>query len=451
MKNSWKSFLRSASLRKKIGVTLSLVAIYKFLSVIPVPGVSSESLAAMRDVFSAQPGLAFFSSLMGGSLERFSIILMGLSPYINASIILQLLSVVIPKLEEIKKEGAQGQKRINTYTRILTVPLALVQSYGMILLLNSLVSGSQLVDTSNYSNLFAMMLTITAGTVFLMWLGEQINEVGLGNGISIIIFAGVLSDVPGRIMTQLANVEWTGPINQIIVQTLPFIALLAATLFVIYIIIRFTEGYRRVPLVYTRTGRDERSYFPIRVNQAGMIPIIFAMSLVTFPYIIGQAIVLRGGGMPEFVRSIANLMVQIFNPNAPTWWFVIIFLAMVIGFSYFYLSITFDTKEVAEGIQKRGGYIPGIRPGRQTADYLRNVSNHLNLFGGTFIAVIAVFPYVATLTNNLLKANNIPSLNIAQIDFLISGSGLIIVVGVVLELLRRFTAESQSHDYRRFF
>jgi len=178
---------------------------------------------------------------------------MGLSPYINASIILQLLSVVIPKLEEIKKEGAAGQKRINTYTRILTVPLALVQSYGMILLLNSLVSGSQLVDTSNYSNLFAMMLTITAGTVLLMWLGEQINEIGLGNGISIIIFAGVLSDVPGRIAAQLANVTWSGPVNQTILQLLPFIALLIATLGVIYIIIRFTEGYRRVPLVYTRT------------------------------------------------------------------------------------------------------------------------------------------------------------------------------------------------------
>jgi preprotein translocase subunit SecY len=144
-------------------------------------------------------------------------------------------------------------------------------------------------------------------------------------------------------------------------------------------------------------------------------------------------------------------MVQVFNPNAPTWWFVLIFIGLVLGFSYFYLSITFDTKEVAEGIQKRGGYIPGIRPGRQTADYLRNVSNHLNFFGGSFIAFVAVFPYVATLVNNMLKANNIPSLNVAQIDFLISGSGLIIVVGVILELLRRFKAESQAYDYRRFF
>lgn len=183
--------------------------VYKLLSVIPVPGVSTESLASMRSVFSAQPGLAFFSSLMGGSLERFSIILMGLSPYINASIILQLLSVVIPKLEEIKKEGAQGQKKINNYTRILTIPLAFIQSYGMILLLNSLVQGTPIVNTSDWGLLLSMMTMITAGTVFLMWLGEQINESGIGNGISMIIFAGVLAEVPGRIATQLANVSWT--------------------------------------------------------------------------------------------------------------------------------------------------------------------------------------------------------------------------------------------------
>lgn len=451
MKTTWKQFLRSDSLKKKIGVTLGLIVIYKFLSVIPVPGVSASALESMRNVFAAQPGLAFFSSLMGGSMERFSIILMGLSPYINASIILQLLSVVIPKLEEIKKEGAQGQKKINTYTRILTVPLAFVQSYGMIILLNSLVQGTPLVDTSNWGLLLAMMTTITAGTVLLMWLGEQINESGLGNGISIIIFAGVLADVPTRISSQLANVAWTGSVGAFITQLIPFILLILATLVVIYIIIRFTEGYRRVPLVYTRTGRDERSYFPIRVNQSGMVPIIFAMSLVTFPYIIGQAITLRSSGMPQFVQSASSLMVQVFNPNAPTWWFVLIFVSLVIGFSYFYLSITFDTKEVAEGIQKRGGYIPGIRPGRQTADYLRTVSNHLNFFGGTFIALVAVFPYVATLVNNMLKNNNIPSLDVAQIDFLISGSGLIIVVGVILELLRRFKAESQAYDYKRFF
>lgn len=405
----------------------------------------------MRDIFSTQPGLVFFSSLMGGGLERFSIILMGLSPYINASIILQLLSVVVPKLEEIKKEGAQGQKKINMYTRWLTIPLAFIQAYGMILLLNSLVQGATIVDTSNWASLISMMTIITAGTVLLMWLGEQINEAGIGNGISMIIFAGILSDVPSRIGTQLANVVWGGPVKDIVVALIPFAILLALTLGVIYIIIRFTEGYRRIPLVYTRTGRDERSYFPIRVNQAGMVPIIFAMSLVTFPYILGQAIVVRGAGLPEFVKSAAQLFVNLFNPNTPTWSFVVIFILLVLSFSFFYLSITFDTKEIAESIQKRGGYIPGIRPGRQTADYLRTVSNHLNFFGGSFIAIIAAFPYIATLVNNLLKANNIPSLNMVQIDFLISGSGLIIVVGVVLELLRRFTAELQSHDYRRFF
>ena len=431
-------------------LTLGLIVVYKLLSVIPVPGVSNDSLASMRSVFSAQPGLAFFSSLMGGSLERFSIILMGLSPYINASIILQLLSVVVPKLEEIKKEGAQGQKRINTYTRILTVPLAFIQSYGMILLLNSLTS-IPVVDTSDWGLLLAMMTTITAGTVFLMWLGEQINESGIGNGISMIIFAGVLAEVPGRIATQLGGVVLGGSFGSIFIQILPFLGLLVATLLVIYVIIRFTEGYRRIPLVYTRTGRDERSYFPIRISQAGMVPIIFAMSLVTFPYIIGQAIALRSAGMPAFVRSAADLMVQIFNPNTPTWWFVIVFVILVLGFSFFYISITFDTKEVADGIQKRGGYIPGIRPGRQTADYLRKVSNHLNFFGGSFIALVAVFPYVATLVNNALKARNIPALELAQIDFLVSGAGLIIVVGVILELIRRFKSESQSYNYKNFY
>lgn len=221
-------------------LTLGLIVVYKLLSVIPVPGVSNDSLASMRSVFSAQPGLAFFSSLMGGSLERFSIILMGLSPYINASIILQLLSVVVPKLEEIKKEGAQGQKKINTYTRILTVPLAFIQSYGMILLLNSLTS-IPVVDTSDWGLLLSMMVTITAGTVFLMWLGEQINESGIGNGISMIIFAGVLAEVPGRIATQLAGVVWSESIGSITTQLVPFVGLLLATLLVIYIIIRFTE------------------------------------------------------------------------------------------------------------------------------------------------------------------------------------------------------------------
>lgn len=451
MKNSWKQFLRSSSLKKKIGITLGLVVIYKLLSVIPMPGVSIASLESMKNVFSSQPGLAFFSSLMGGSMERFSIILMGLSPYINASIIIQLLAVVVPKLEEIKKEGIQGQKKINMYTRWLTVPLAFVQSYGMILLLNSLVQGAPLVDTSNWSHLFTMMTIATAGTVLLMWLGEQINEAGLGNGISIIIFAGVLADVPSRIASQLANVSWTGSIGAFVAQLVPFIILVLATLLVIYVIIRFTEGYRRVPLVYTRTGRDERSYFPIRINQVGMVPIIFAMSLVTFPYIIGQAIAQRASSLPQIVKSVSELMTRIFNPNSPTWWFVICFVVLVMGFSYFYLSITFDTKEVAENIQKRGGYIPGIRPGRQTADYLRTVSNHLNFFGGSFIALIAAFPYIATLVNNTLRDNDISALDVAQIDFLISGSGLIIVVGVVLELLRRFKAEAQSYDYKRFF
>lgn len=449
-KSFWQQFLKSQSLKKKVGVTLGLIALYKLLSAVPVPGVNLEGLDSMRWVLATNPGLDFFSSLMGGSIEQFSIILMGLSPYINASIILQLLSVVVPKLEDIKKEGAQGQKKINMYTRWLTVPLAFVQSYGMILLLNSLTT-APLVDTSNWPHLLGMMTIITSWTVFLMWLGEQINEFGIWNGISMIIFAWVLSHVPGRIASQLSSIVWTSSLSNILVGLVPFLILLVLTLLVIYIIIKFTEGYRRIPLVYTRTGRDERSYFPIRINQAWMIPIIFALSLVTFPYIIGQAITLKAANMPAFIQNTAELLTSFFNPNSPSWSFVLIFIVLVVAFSFFYISITFDTKEVADSIQKRGGYIPGIRPGRQTADYLRTVSNHLNLLGGVFIALVAAFPYIATLVNTTLKANNIPALNMQQIDFLISGSGLIIVVGVILEFMRRFTSELQSHDYRRFY
>jgi preprotein translocase subunit SecY len=296
-----------------------------------------------------------------------------------------------------------------------------------------------------------MMTIATAGTVFLMWLGEQINEAGIGNGISIIIFAGVLADVPSRIAISTCQRFLVRIYRYFCGSIGSFHRSCSCDTLVIYVIIRFTEGYRRVPLVYTRTGRDERSYFPIRINQVGMVPIIFAMSLVTFPYIIGQAIAQRASSLPQIVKSVSELMTRIFNPNSPTWWFVICFVVLVMGFSYFYLSITFDTKEVAENIQKRGGYIPGIRPGRQTADYLRTVSNHLNFFGGSFIALIAAFPYIATLVNNTLRDNDISALDVAQIDFLISGSGLIIVVGVVLELLRRFKAEAQSYDYKRFF
>lgn len=266
-----RSLFMIQDLRKKIIATLLLVLVYKFLSVIPIPGANTQALSAMME---GQQGLSFFSALMGGGLENFSIILMGLSPYINAVIIIQLLGVIVPSIGDMQKEGEQGQKKITKITRWLTLPIAFLQSYGMIVLLNSL-AGGQIIDAANVQVILMAMTIATAGTIFLMWLGEVMTEYGISNGISIIIMAGVLSAVPGTIIQNLTNIPL-------------FIGLFIATLAIIYVIIKFTEGHRRIPIIYAKTGGEEKSYFPIKINQAGMIPIIFSISIVTFPAILGQ-------------------------------------------------------------------------------------------------------------------------------------------------------------------
>lgn len=254
--------------------------------------------------------------------------------------------------------------------------------------------------------------------------------------------------MPSNIIGQLSGVTWSGTPAEIARALVPFLILLAATLGIIYVIIKFTEGYRRIPLIYTRTGRDERSYFPIRVNQAGMIPIIFAISIVTFPYIIGQALISADN---DFLIRIGDFLHASFNPNNAGWAFIILYFLFVLGFAFFYISITFNTDEVAESIQKRGGYIPNVRPGAETSAYLRKVSNHLNLFGGGFLALIAVFPYVANKLNALVGSLGYTNLPIANIDFLISGAGIIIVVGVILQLMRQVDNELKSYNYKRFY
>lgn len=425
-------------IRKKILFTVGIVIVYKLLSTIPVPGVNVALLDAFTQQLKANTQLAFFGSIMWGGLEQFSIVLMGLAPYINATIIIQLLTVIVPSLESLKKEGEQGQKKINNYTRYLTVPLALAQSYGMIYLLNSVigtgVGGAPIIDTKNFLGvILPAMLFITAGTMILLWLGDLITEMGIGNGTSIIIFAWVLAGVPQHILGYLSTQSYG-----------LLLVLFLLTVAVIYVIVKFTEGYRRVPLIYTRTGRDERSYFPIRVNQAGMVPIIFAVSLITFPALIGQILQRRGTGISAQIGEwfATNLSLQ--NPG---WIYIFVYGLLVLGFSYFYVSITFNTEEVAESIQKRGGYIPGVRPGKETSHYLQKVSDRLNLFGGGFLAIIAIFPYLMTKINNEFWFFNA---GVSNIDFLISGAGIIIVVGVILDIIRRIDTDMKSFDYKKF-
>ncbi|MFZ4461123.1 MAG: preprotein translocase subunit SecY [Patescibacteria group bacterium] len=432
----------SEDVRKKVLVTIGLVFVYKFLSIIPVPGVNVDAIANLQKFLQASQGLAFFASLLGGGLEHFSIVLMGLSPYINAVIIVQLLGVVIPQLEALKKEGEQGQRKINNYTKYLALPLAFAQSYGMIILINTLVgsatggTGGMLIDTKDFLHVvLPAMLFITAGTMLLLWLSDVINESGIGNGSSMIIFAGVLAGVPQHI-GQYISVGNFGLLAGLIVMTLA----------VVFVIIKFTEGYRKIPLIYTKTGRDEKSYFPIRINQAGMIPIIFAVSIVTFPALIGQILSTKGAGR---MAELGTFLTQNFSMNNPGWIYIGVYFALILAFSYFYISIVFNPSEIAESIQKRGGYIPGIRPGKETIDYLGKTSMHLNFFGGSFLALIAVFPYIITKLNNQFGFIDVSGNS--QIDFLISGAGLIIVVGVVLELIRRVDTELKSYDYKKFY
>ena len=420
MINSIKSVFAVESIRKKIIATLGLVLVYKLLSVIPIPGVNTEWLAAIMD---QQKGLSFFSALMWGWLANFSIILLGLSPYINAVIIIQLLWVVIPSVWQLQKEWEAGQKKITKYTRWLTLPLAFAQSYGMIVLLNSLAQ-VQLIDTANVKLIVMAMLIATAWTMFLMWIGEVMTEYGIWNGISIIITAWVLASAPWVIIWYMD--KWDYPL---------FAGIMLLTLAIIYIIVKFTEGNRRIPVIYTRTGREEKSYFPIKINQAGMIPIIFAVSLVTFPSIIGQ---LLNGSSSYNAQQVWKFLTEHFSMNNPTWSLITIYFLLVVAFSFFYVSITFNTEQVAESIQKRGGYIPGIRPWKETEDYLSKVSSHLNLFGWSFLALIAVLPYI------------ISKLAWQTVSFVVSGAWLIIIVSVILDLIRKVDSEMKMFDYSKF-
>jgi len=389
------------------------------MAVVAVPWVNTEWLAA---IMAEQKWLAFFSALMWGWLENFSIILMWLAPYINAMIILQLLWVIVPKIGDLQKEWEQGQKIITKWTRWLTLPLAFLQSYWMILLMNSLANW-KIIDTTDTRAVLMAMLIITAWTMLLMWLWEIMTEYGIGNWISIIITAWVLARVPWVIMWYVNS--WNYPL---------FVWLLLATLIIIYVIIKFTEWNRRVPVVYSRTWMEEKSYFPIKINQAWMVPIIFAISIVTFPWILGQ--LLQNSNWIDW--TIWKFFLTNFNMSNPSWTSIIIYFLLVVWFSFFYVSITFNTENVAENIQKRWGYIPWIRPWEDTANYLSKVSNHLNLFGWTFLAIIAVSPYIMSKFAS------------QTIDFIISWAWLIIVVSVILDIIRKADSEMKMYDYSKY-
>ena len=432
--NYFLQIWHSKDLRKKILFTFLIIVIARLLGQVSIIQ-DKDSLQALQTIFQQNQLLGIFSMLTGGSAENFSIILMGLSPYINASIIIQLLTVIIPKLENLSKEGEQGRRTLNQYTRLLTIPIAFLQSYGMIALLNS-QSPIPIINNIQAPNvILPIMLSVTAGSMLLMWLGELITEKGIGNGVSLLIFAGIIAGIPPIIGNSLKLVQTDNE------KLMPVVIMILATIALTIIVILITEAQRQIPVIYAghgMRGKSANSNLPIRVNQAGMIPIIFAVSLVSFPNLLATFL---QNSESDTLKNVASFLNTNFHPDSLL--YMLSYFLLIIAFTFFYVSITFNPEQVAENIQKRGGYIPGMRPGRQTAEYLGKISNRLNLYGGLFIALIAISP--------IILGNAFTTVGLGSVPTLISGAGLIIIAGVVLELLRQINAQLVMHDYNKLY
>ncbi len=415
---------RSNDLRRRILFTLFMLFVFRVISHITIPGADKALLKTFLEGSNGGGTLGVFATLTGGALQNFSIALLGLSPYINASIILQLCTVIFPALEALSKEGVQGQQKINTYTRWLSIVLAFLQSYGFLLLLNR--GGSGNIVPLTFPAVLAPMLFVSVGCVFVMWIGELITEKGIGNGISLLIFTGIVAGMPST----LTNMFMAGQD-----KLSAFYLFLIVSLAMLVAVVLFTDAHRAIPITYANqgAGRGVKGTIPIRLNQAGMVPIIFAISLITFPGIIAQFLQTA----PRF-QGVVNFIKIHLNSDNPSMLYMALYFLLVIAFTYFYVSVTFRPDQVAESIQKRGGFIPGVRPGRETAKMLERVSNRLNLWGGVFLGIVAIVPLIFTYYSTLSSQ-----------DLIVSGSGLIIIVGVVLELIRQVNAQLLVHDYEK--
>jgi len=411
LRSSWKL----ADIRFKVLFTLAMLVVFRIGVHIPVPGIDRQVIA---DLIAQGQLLGFFDVLSGGAFKNFSIFAMSITPYINASIIMQLLTVVIPSLERLSKEP-DGRKKMAQYIRYGTVILGFVQAIGI-----SFGLRSALVNPSPGSTLL-IAVTLTAGTAFLMWLGELITEKGIGNGISLIIFAGIVSRVPQGIVAIFEYVK-AGTASIFVVLTFVLIALV-----VMAGIIAIQEGQRRIPVQYAKrvVGRKvyggQSTHIPLKVNQAGVIPIIFAVSILMFPGTIAA-------WFPE--NSFAILITRIFDFNS--WWYQLIYGLVIIFFTYFYTAITFNPNDVADNLKKYGGFIPGLRPGRSTAEYIEKVANRVTFVGAVFLAIIAILPSL------LISATSLP--------VYYGGTSLLIVVGVALDTMKQLEANLMMRHYQGF-
>jgi preprotein translocase subunit SecY len=411
-----------ADIRKKLAFTAAMLLLYRLGAYIPAPGVDINAVKELQENFAGGGILNFLNTFSGGSLSRLSLFALGIMPYITASIILQLLTVVVPSLEKLQKEGEVGQQKITQYTRYLTVGLAFAQSFGYVLLFRSFggeAGGNNVLASLNGGKVLLIVVCLTAGCTLLMWLGELITQRGIGNGISLMIFASIVSRIPHGI-----EAWWNNP-DQVFVVMMPFIALA-----VIVAIVFVQEGQRRIPVQYAKrmVGRRMTSggstYLPLRVNMAGVIPVIFAASIMAFPPTIGQ--LLNTPAALDFA--------EFFSPNS--WAYVAGETFFIIIFTYFYTAVTFNPVDQADNLKKYGGFIPGVRPGRPTAEYLDRILSRLTFPGALYLGAVAALP---TILINQTSAN-----------FFFGGTSILIVIGVALDTVKQLEAQLMMRNYEGF-
>lgn len=420
MLNKLVQIWKIPDLRRNILFVLGMLVVFRIAAHIPIPGVDLE---ALRDFFGSNQILGLLNLFSGSSMENFSIVMLGVAPYITASIILQLLTMIIPKLEELSKER-EGYQKINQWTRYLTVPLAVLQSYGMIMLLKQ--GSTKIMGDLGMFQLATTIMTITAGTVFLMWIGELISEKKIGNGISLLIFAGIVSGIPAAVQRTAAVFDPA--------QIATIVLFLAVALITIVGVVIITEGQRNIPIQYARRVRGMRMYggmsthLPLRVNMAGVIPIIFAISIILFPPMVAQFLMRMNN---TFVQGAANWVIQVFQNQL---FYGLSYFLLVFIFTYFYTAVIFHPNQISENLQRQGGFILGIRPGQQTTNYINYVNNRIMLAGAFFLGLIAVLPLIMQGTLGLST-------------MVIGGTSILIVVSVVLETVKQVDSQLTMRDY----
>jgi preprotein translocase subunit SecY len=410
-----------ADIRKKIAFTAAMLLLYRLGAYIPAPGVDLQAVKELESNFGGGGILNLLNSFSGGSLSRLSLFALGIMPYITASIILQLMTVVVPSLEKLQKEGEVGQQKITQYTRYLTVGLAFAQSFGYVFLFRSFgsASGNNFLGNLTGAKILLIVISLTAGCTLLMWLGELITQRGIGNGISLMIFASIVSGLPTGLQSW-----WNNP-DQVFVVMMPFLALA-----VIVAIVFVQEGQRRIPVQYAKriVGRKMTSggstYLPLRVNMAGVIPVIFAASIMAFPPTVGQ--LLNTPAALDFAAF--------FSPEG--WAYVVGEVFFIVIFTYFYTAVTFNPVDQADNLKKYGGFIPGVRPGRPTAEYLDRILSRLTFPGALYLGAVAALPTIL--------------LSQTSANFAFGGTSILIVIGVALETVKQLEAQLMMRNYEGF-